>query len=246
MSLVAAERIKLFSTRSPWWCALVAIALPIGFAALLASQGGDEVPLTVGTTQAANGLGRAVIMVMAALAITTEYRFGTIRSTFQATPNRVSALLAKTAVVTTLAAVIGELVAFGSWAVCRWIKPEADLALDTADDWRSVAGVGLVFALTAVLALGVGILVRQTAGAVALLLVYSQLVEGLVTLIPRIGDDIHQWLPFFAADQFIGNDASGQPPRDLPLSPWGYLAYFAVIAVAVLAVAIITANRRDA
>ena len=38
-------------------------------------------------------------MVMATLAVTTEYRFGTIRATFQAVPNRTRTLLAKTTVV---------------------------------------------------------------------------------------------------------------------------------------------------
>ena len=34
MSLIQVERIKLFSTRSPWWCMIVAAVLSIGLAAL--------------------------------------------------------------------------------------------------------------------------------------------------------------------------------------------------------------------
>ncbi len=243
MSLLTAERIKLFSTRSPWWCALLAVVLPVGLSALLATTTAEGFELTVATTQATSNLGRAVVMVMAALAITTEYRFGTIRSTFQAAPKRIGALLAKTAVVALLAGVIGEVVAFGSWGVSRLIKPAADLALDSVEDWRTVVGVGPVFALTAVLALGVGVLVRQTAGAVALLLVYSLLVESLVVLVPRVGEDIQHWLPFFAADQVLG---IGAQSADVPLGPWGYLGYFAGICVAVLVAGLLTAARRDA
>ena len=34
MSLITVERIKLFSTRSPWWCMIIAAVLSIGLAAL--------------------------------------------------------------------------------------------------------------------------------------------------------------------------------------------------------------------
>ncbi|GLW92181.1 hypothetical protein [Actinokineospora globicatena] len=248
MSVLNAERIKLLSTRSPWWCALLAVALPVGLTALIASQAqidpGDNGG-SVQVTQMLASLGRAVVMVMAALSVTSEYRFGTIRSTFQAVPHRTTALLAKTVVTAIPAMLIGAVVGFGSWAVFRAINSFPGLALDSAEDWRAVAGQIVVYGITAVLALGVGILIRQTAGAVAVLLVYALLVEGLVGLIPKIGDDIQHWLPFFAADRFLGLQA-GPPVDDLPLGPWGYLAYFAAVAAVVLTAGILSAQRRDA
>ena len=36
MTLLAVERIKLFTTRSPMWCTLAALVVTIGFAALIA------------------------------------------------------------------------------------------------------------------------------------------------------------------------------------------------------------------
>jgi ABC-2 type transport system permease protein len=45
------------------------------------------------------GFGVMVLMIMAALAITSEYRFGTIRTTFQAVPNRASVLIAKAGLI---------------------------------------------------------------------------------------------------------------------------------------------------
>src|SRR4051794_8177113 len=108
MTLLAVERIKLFTTRSPWWCALITLVLTIGFAALVVGNSNDqEIPATVASTQFGYAFGMAVIMVLAALAVTTEYRFGTIRTTFQAVPHRTSALLAKTTVVALLALLIG-------------------------------------------------------------------------------------------------------------------------------------------
>jgi ABC-2 type transport system permease protein len=244
MSLLAVERIKLFSTRSPWWCMVVALALTIGFAALIAGMSGGNFPLTLPMTQFGVKFGLLVVMVMAALAVTTEYRFGTIRATFQAVPNRVAALTAKTAVVGALALVLGEVASFGSWAVAKLMVPDAALAISTADDWRQVAGVGLVFTFGAIIAIAVGILLRQSAGAITLLLIWSQLVETLVVLIPEVGVDIQKWLPFTTADRFL--TAAGEAPTDAPFGPWGSLAYFGAVACGLLIAALVVAHRRDA
>src|SRR5438270_6632113 len=147
MTLLAVERIKLFTTRSPWWCALIGTALVVGFSALIAANWSGPVPMSLAASQFGSTFGLVVIMVMAALAVTTEYRFGTIRATFQAIPNRTAALLAKTTVVSLLALVIGEIAAFGALGMAKLIKPSPELALSSAADWRNVAGTGLVFGL---------------------------------------------------------------------------------------------------
>ncbi|HEV7652165.1 MAG TPA: ABC transporter permease [Actinophytocola sp.] len=253
MTLLAVERIKLFTTRSPLWCSLAALVVTVGFAALIAGVD-DQTPVTIASTQFGYGFGLVVIMVMAALAITTEYRFGTIRATFQAIPNRTATLLAKTAVVAGFAALIGEIVAFGSVGVSKLIKSGADLSINSAFEWRATAGVGLVYAAAAVIALAVGLLVRHSAGAVSLVLVYSQVVEGLVALIPKVGDDIQKWMPFYVANKFLTGEpdatgravAAGPPPSDAALSPWWAAAYFVGVALVLLGIAIYTANKRDA
>jgi ABC-2 type transport system permease protein len=253
MTLLAVERIKLFTTRSPMWCTLVALVVTVGFAALIAGVD-SESPVTIASTQFGYGFGLVVIMVMAALAITTEYRFGTIKATFQAIPNRTATLLAKTAVVALFAALIGEVAAFGSVAISKLIKSGADLGVNTAFEWRATAGIGLVYAAAAVIAVAVGLLVRHSAGAVSLVLIYSQLVESLVALIPKVGDDIQKWMPFYVANRFLTGDpdptgrlvAEGPPPSAATLSPWWAAAYFVGFAVVLLIIALVTANKRDA
>ncbi|GGM67334.1 ABC transporter permease [Longimycelium tulufanense] len=249
MTLLAVERIKLFSTRSPWWCMLAALAVTCGFTALITGTSGDDYPVSVQTTQFASNFGLMVILVMAALAVTTEYRFGTIRATFQAVPNRTAVLLAKTGVVALLAGVVGEVVAFASWGIGKVMRPSADLALNSAADWRHVAGVGLVFAVGAVLAVAVGTLVRHTAGAVTLLLVWALLVETLLSALPTVGEKIQPWLPFNAASNFMlmgGTPPPGASVVSQPYGPWGALAYFTGVAAAGLVITIVVANRRDA
>lgn len=253
MTLLAVERIKLFTTRSPWWCAAITLAIVIGFAALITGTAGGEFQVSVATTQFGYGFGLAVIMVLAALSITTEYRFGTIRTTFQAVPKRTSALLAKTAVVATLALVIGEAAAFGALGLSAVMDPGADLALSSAADWRQVAGVGVVYALTAVMAVAVGIMIRHSAGAISLLLIYSMLVESLVKLIPAVGDDINRWMPFNVAEKFLSGDGSargavaqGPPLSTSTLSPTLALVYFAGVAALLLTASLVMAKQRDA
>jgi ABC-2 type transport system permease protein len=247
MTLIATERIKLFTTRSPWWSMVTAVVLVIGFTALLASNASSGQRFVVSDALSGYQFGLVVMMVMAALAVTTEYRFSTIRVSFQAVPNRTALLLAKTTVVALLAALIGEITAFASWALAKVIQPHAALALDNEQAWRNIAGMGLVYAITAVIAVSVGIMVRQTAGAVTILLIYTLLVENLVTLIPKIGDDIQRWMPFTEANNFLAGGSKGfATTQNMPLSPWGSLIYFAGIGAVLLIISLVTANRRDA
>ncbi|MGW4521218.1 ABC transporter permease [Amycolatopsis sp. NPDC004378] len=249
MNLLAVERIKLFSTRSPWWCALITLALSVGFAAILASATEATDSLSVSATQfGASQFGIPVVMVLAALAVTTEYRFNTIRTTFQAVPHRSPALVAKAVVVALLALVLGELAAFGAWGLGVLMRPNDHLGLHTTQEWLNVAGIGPVFAISAVLAVAIGVLVRHSAGAIALLLIYYLAVEELVQLIPKIGHHIHEWLPFNVANKFLrGSEVvNGPAPSDSPLSAGWALAYFAGIAIVFLLVALGVAKKRDA
>jgi ABC-2 type transport system permease protein len=253
MTLLAVERIKLFTTRSPLWCTLIALGITVGFAALIAGVDNDN-PVTVASTQFGYNFGLVVVMVMAALAITTEYRFSTLKATFQAIPNRTAVLAAKTTVVALFAGLIGLVAAFGSLAISMAIKPGADLALNTEFEWRTVAGVGLVYAFAAVIAVAVGTLIRHSAGAISVLLIWNMLVESLISLIPKVGDNIQKWMPFTNANKFLTGNADitarsvndGPGISNAPLSPWAAVAYFAGIAIVLLIVSIVVTNKRDA
>lgn len=255
MSLLAVERIKLFSTRSPWWCMTLVVVIAVGLAALLSSLG-EQFQMTVAASQLGLGLGSYVAMVLAALAVTSEYRFGTIRATFAAVPSRTSVLLAKTVVVALVVGVVGLVTAFAAWGVAYAMVDTPAMAIDTAAEWRALAGEGLLFAGYAVLAIGVGLLVRHTAGAIALLLVWALIVESVVApIVDRFLDlGISGWLPFANAGNFIiAGDATatgqnqGAPVVDYPFGgPWGSFGYFAAVAVAILVIGLLVAHRRDA
>ena len=106
MTLLNVERIKLFSTRSPYWCLAAIAVAALGFATLfgLVENGEAAIPYLF---LRGVGLGMSIFMVLAALAVTTEYRFGTIRNTFLGVPRRPKVLLAKTVLLALLGAVVG-------------------------------------------------------------------------------------------------------------------------------------------
>lgn len=247
--LAGAERIKLFSTRSFWWtCALMEL-LVVGPAALLAmltpAGGGPEGAGLVSGTEFVP-LGGLLILVLAAGATTDEYRHHTVRATFLAAPGRTSVLLAKAAVVAGAAGVLGLLVAFGGRGVAALMRPGSGLALVTADQWRSVAGTGLVFAVTALVAVAVGILVRNSGGALALLLGWVLAGEAAVTFIPKVGADVYAWLPFANLGHFLALPGDAVLNAPMRFGPWGAVSYATAVAVALLAVALLVARRRDA
>lgn len=244
MSLIAAERIKLTSIRSPWWCAAFGVAATIGVGSI-SMAGNQETGFSgVPSTQLGYGLGLAVVMVMATLAVTTEYSVGMIRTTFLAAPARGPVLLAKTLVVGLAAGLVGLLAAFGSWALGLVLMPGSDLALHGPAEWRQVGGVGLVYLVAAVFAVAVGILVRHTAGAVALVLTWAMMVESLLAMIPGF-ESAARWLPFQAAKHFL---LSGRPADGAGLTeqPWVAMGYFAAVSGGLLAIAVAVAKRRDA
>ena len=138
---------------------------------------------------------------MATLAVTTEYRFGTIRTTFQAVPDRTASLLAKTTVVALFARSSAESPPSVAWgSVWRCSPGRGPVTAGRA--WRHVAGVGLVYPVAAVIAVAVGLLIRHSAGAVSVVLVWALMVEQLFELIPGVGDAVPTVAPVPRSEGF--------------------------------------------
>jgi ABC-2 type transport system permease protein len=246
MTLVTAERIKLFSTRSPYWCLIAIAVAALAFAAITGNAGDGMGASSYSVLRGAN-LGMSIFMVLAALSITTEYRFGTIKSTFLAAPRRPAVLLAKTALVAVLGLLVGVVVALASFYLAKALaaSPPEPLQLSTTDDLRQVLGYGPLFAIAGVIAVAVGSMIRQSAGAVTILLLWPLLIERLLSLIPG-AEDFGPWLPFTAADRwvapatgFFAGEGSGPTPIQ------GLLA-FAAWALLLWLIAMVLLQRRDA
>jgi ABC-2 type transport system permease protein len=241
MALIAVERMKLTSTRAPWWCVIAAIIGVPALAAAVAASTGVEVSLV--NVVGGYPLGLTIIMAMAALAVTTEFNYGTIRTSFLAAPSRSGILFAKALVLGLTSAAVGLIVAAASWGIANIIRPSADLSLSTVTDWRQIFGLAPIFGLAGVISVAVGILIRRTAGAVAAVVLWPSAVEPLVGILPGIGVDIGNWLPFTAARRFL---VLGDVVEDGGPGPWLSLGYFAAVTGVLLVVAVAVARRRDA
>src|SRR4029077_17960354 len=124
LSEIRAERIKLSTTRSVLWTAAVVAVLSIGLAALQGSTAYGAAPLP--PEKAATGVavfGVPVLMVLAAMTVTGEYRSGMIRTTFMATPNRSLVLAAKAIVAAAFSGVNTALMVIGAVLVARMAGP---------------------------------------------------------------------------------------------------------------------------
>ncbi|NLG56292.1 MAG: ABC transporter permease [Rhodococcus sp.] len=264
MAVLQAERIKITTTRSPWWCTATIIVLGLGIAALMGfgskfSVDNYEKEIAAGNTPqyelvlpvvsdvliGVAGLGVMVLMIMAALTVTSEYRFGVIRTTFQAIPNRSAVIVAKAFLVGVFGAVLTGALAFGAFAVGKLMagsEAGAALTLSGEENWRAVYSVPIYALLCVFLAVAVGALLRQSAGAIALLLLWPLLVESIVGLFGSFGRNVQPFLPFTNADQFLGI-ARGV---DYHWGPWVSLAYFAGFVAIIFALALLVVNKRDA
>ncbi|MGZ8801157.1 MAG: ABC transporter permease [Mycobacterium sp.] len=237
-AVMNAERIKLTTVRSPLWSTAVAAALSFGIAALRAATAYDYEQLT--PPAAALGVavfGVPVLMVVAAMTVTGEYRTGMVRTTFMASPNRTLVLVAKAVVAAAFSGISAAIMVLGSILVAR-----VDI---NAEAWRTTAAVGLYAALAAVLGVGVAALLRHTAGAVSVLLLWPLLVEPLLGNLPGRGSEIGPYLPFANVFRFL--DVQWLFPTYA--TPWGVpgsLGYFAAVVGAVFVVAVVVVNRRDA
>lgn len=265
MGVVAAERIKLTSTRSPWWCTAVIVVLGLGLAAVIGvtsklsldavtsqaesgrDRGGVEpfLPSLPDAVSGVTGFGVLVLMVLAALAVTSEYRFGIVRTTFQAVPSRDRVLVTKAGLIGVSGALLTFVLTFGAYAIAKATagsEAGARLTLTGAEAWRTIYGVPIYALLCVALAVAVGSLVRQSAGAISLLLLWPLLIESLFALFGKVGREIQPFLPFANANHFLGSEQG----IDWHWGPWGSLLYFVLFVAIVFGAALFVVNRRDA
>ena len=150
--------------------------------------------------------GVPVLMVLASMTVTGEYRSGMIRTTFLATPNRTLVLVAKAVVAALFSGVCAAVMVIGAVVVARLVaKPlvGSQLSLTEPAIWRMVGAIALYAALAAVLGVGVGALLRVAAGAVAVLLLWPLVVEPMLGNLPSVGTEVGPYLPFANAFLFI-------------------------------------------
>ncbi|WP_197383512.1 ABC transporter permease [Mycolicibacterium mengxianglii] len=247
-SALAAERIKLFSTRAPAVAVLVAALFSLGLAALQASNRGMS---AVAPQEAALGVAVVavpVLMVVASMTVTAEYRTQMIRTTFVAVPNRTLVFAAKAVLSGVFAATATAIMVLAAVLVAGALAPPLAtdaLAVSDPHTWRTVGAFAVYAAVAATLGVGVGALIRAAPGTVAVLLLWPMVIETVLGILPETGARVGPYLPFANAYTFIEVQWLYQG-YDMRWGPFGGLVYFVVVTAVVFTAALVVVNRRDA
>lgn len=202
-----------------------------------------------------------VLIVVATMFITSEYRRGLIRTTLAATPHRGRALAAKAAVIGGVAFAVGAVASAGAIplgehamrAGGNYIFPASPLMLA-----RVILGSGALAALTAIAVLGIGTILRRSPGAIlAGVVVFvlpaftgpgilgpgsSGAATWLYRVTPAAGFSVLGLLPRSALVSYPYTMSNGY----YPLPPWAGLLILCAYAAAALCAAHIMLRRRDA
>lgn len=198
-------------------------------------------------------LGQAAVVVLAVLTITAEYEAGMIRTTLAACPRRLTVLGAKAVVLSGvvllagLVTVILSLVAGREILVRNGFSVDAGyrvLSLSDGSTLRAYGGTVLYLGLVALVALGIGFVVRHTGGTVTLVLglLYIAPIITIAVRSPRRREWIDQLSPMTA-----GLSIQSTLRLDtLSISPWRGLGVLTLYATASTLAAALTLHLRDA
>ncbi|MEV1129404.1 ABC transporter permease [Agromyces sp. NPDC049794] len=224
--VLRSEWIKLRSLRSTGWSYLLVIVLAAGMSLLLAltslSGFGDEITagmpaeaqtdLIVRTMTVGVGLTQLVVAVLGVLVMSGEYRTGMIRSTLTAVPRRLPTLAAKAIVLFLVTFLVAALSLVGAFAASSIVYAGEGISASVADPdvLAAMLGATLYLALLAVFSLGVGTMVRSSAGGIAIVVALVLVVPTLVQVIPA--DWAQDAVPYLLSA--AGTDLFAMDPDD--------------------------------
>lgn len=209
--VLRSEWIKLRSLRSTIWSYGIVIAISLGMALIMSlsmvngMNGGADAGSAPAEQQAQFVLqssvfgvyfGQLVAGVLGVLVISGEYTTGMIRSTLAAVPKRLPALAAKAGVLFAATFVVGLLANLSAFVLSSVIFAGIDVSASLAEPgvFLPLLGGALYLALVAVFALGVGTMLRSSAGGIAAVLGLILLLPTVLQMIPA--DWAHDLIPY--------------------------------------------------
>ncbi|MNW26797.1 ABC transporter [Arthrobacter sp. MYb222] len=246
LAAARAEAAKFFGLRSLLWLYALGIALSIALGWLLgasAKASGDNgfdaampAPLMVFSTLQ---FGQLFFAAAAALHITSEYSSGTITTSLQAVPRRGLLLAAKSLLLSGLGFAAGvAMIGVGTIPAALSAGPYGAFAV--SDLVSACLGAGTYLALLSLMVLGLGLLCRNSAGAIVSAIMLVTGLPQILQLIPFSWvQTVADYLPSNAAT-FMATGATE------PYVPTVALLVLAGWAVALLGAGYVSLKRRDA
>lgn len=240
---INAELFKLRTTRTflvMFACALALVLIPaVLMLSLIDFSGESDLPYEIITFVVGPPL-RAFALILGILAITNEFRHGTITPTLLVVPDRIKMVVSKLIAVLAMGLVLGLV---GSLLI---VIP--GVVISGARDFDFGEGVGplllggtVATALNAALGLAIGTIVRNQVGAVVGALVYGFMLEDLIGLIPGIRD----FLPEYGLGGVSQSIALASVTDEDMLGPVSAGLLLTLYVLILTAVGIVLMRRRD-
>ncbi|HET8672165.1 MAG TPA: hypothetical protein VFL87_00905 [Thermoleophilaceae bacterium] len=248
------EWTKLRSVRSTRYSLLAMAVFTIGIAALATAVVSARWPHMapherahfhpLEATLAGVQLGQLALGVLGVLLITAEYSTGMIRATLTAVPKRLPVLWAKAGVFALVALALSIPATLAAFFVGQSLLSgrHLELAFSAPGVARAVIGAGLYLTVVGLFAVGIGTIVRNTAGGIATFVAVMFVVPPLMNVLPTSWNN--------AASPYLPSNA-GQAIMSIThqahtLAPWAGFAVFCAYAAAALAIGALVLTRRDA
>lgn len=248
--LIRAELRKLTSTRMPWAFLAVLVAIAgINASAVIWGTDFDGSKAFISTAEdqrsliafAANAVLGAALF--GAIAVAREYGHGTVIPTYLSSPRRHRAVLSQLTAVAiggSMLAAIGAALTAGAVAA---VLPttDFDFLVSAGGVARVVAASAFAGAVGAVLGGGIGMIVRNTGGAVTGVVLLLFIAPPLIV---QLVNDAATWIPSPLATALAGVTADAAGVESQPTTAGALLGLLAWAAAPAL-VGLVTVQRRD-
>jgi ABC-2 type transport system permease protein len=236
--VLRSEWAKFWSLRSSWITLGIALLLLIALGAIASATYSPDVTANGGPPGPGSGDQDAVSLALLGVTFTSlavgvlgvlvsagEYTTGMIRSTLAAVPRRLPILWAKSVAIGPMTFVLTTIGALAAFQLGTLGLHGEKIALSLGDDGvlRSLAGAGLYLGLVAVFGVALGVLLRSSAGAIAVLVGILLILPGLAQLLPDSWYDTLS--PYFPSN--AGSAVYALHQSSDALSPGAGLAVFA-------------------
>jgi ABC-type transport system involved in multi-copper enzyme maturation permease subunit len=253
------ELTKIRSVRSTYWSLLVLVLASVGFCVAFCAGEASRWPRLSAADRASFDpaqasvvglvlLGQLVIVVLGALAITSEYSTGMMRTSLTVMPRRGVLYGAKVAVLAAVSLVIATVTSFGAFFLGQALltSTHAGATLSQPNVLRAVIASALFVTVCGLCAFGLGAIVRHTAGAITAAFGIFFLLPQLAKALPSTWyADVVRWLPGGEVTNVI-TVTRGQLQQPHLFGAWGELAVLGGYAAVLLVAGALLFGRRDA
>ena len=187
-------------------------------------------------------LAQLTVGVLGVLVITGEYTTGMIRASLGAVPKRLPVLWGKVAVFAPVTFALTLAASFAAFLGGQALLGSHGVALSAPGALRAVFGVALYLTVLSVLALALGFIIRNTAGAITALFALLLVLPAIAAALPNNWQRaIVPYLPLNAGQAVF------MTHRDTnTMHPWAGFALFCGYAAVSIGAAAVLLRRRDA